>query len=65
MSTLPRDQKFDVEDHLASLLIVGQTVIINDKSYIVKNVTLRPGGYKRVLVAAPIPRLRLTEIETP
>ena len=65
MSTLPREQKFKIEDHLASLLIMGQTVIINDRSYIVKNITLQPGGYKKILVAAPLPHLKLEEIETP
>jgi len=65
MSTLPRDQKFKIEDHLASLLIMGQTVIINGTTFIVKNITLIPGSYKKVLVASRVPYLRLDEIETP
>lgn len=65
MSTLPRDQKFKIDDHIASLLIVGQTININDRPYIVKNITLQQGSYKKVLVAAPIPHLKLEEIETP
>ena len=63
MSTLPRDEKFKVEDHIASLLIMGQPIIINDHLHVVKNITLIPGGYDKVLVAAPVPRLRLEKIE--
>ena len=63
MSSLPRDEKFKVEKHISSLLLRGQTIIINDKHYVVKGFTLIPGGYDPVLIAAPIPRLKLEKIE--
>ncbi len=63
MPTFPKEQKFEIDNNLATLLLAGQTVNINDNDFVVRYITLKQGTYDKILVAAPIPRLRLTEIE--
>jgi len=63
MSILPKDEKFEVEPHIANGLLTGQLVKINDVLYIVRHITLKQGGYEKVLVAARVPELELNRLE--
>jgi len=63
MSTLPKEERFAIDEHISVGLVAGQSVIINEKDYVVKYITLKKGTYERVLVATRVPRLRLSEVE--
>jgi len=63
MYTLPKEERFTIDEHLSVGLVAGQPVIINDKDYVVKYISLKKGTYDRVLVATRVPQLKLETIE--
>ena len=63
MSTLPKEERFEIDEYMASALIAGQSVIINGQTHVVKYISLKKGTFDRVLVATTVPYLRLTKIE--